>query len=303
MTTVTTAAAALGLLAVILVGPGPLWVGRWTFLHQVPRAAVVLWQAGTVAALVSVIGAGVLIALPIMGDPGLVLRLPPAEAMITVLVAAFTAIVIGRLIWSLIMVGADTSARRRRHRVAVDLLGRTDETRSIRGLRILAEKLPMAYCLPGLRESRVVLSAGALDRLSEDEVTAVLEHEAAHVRARHDLVLDAFQALHRAFPVMVRSEMPWLRSQLLVEMLADDAARRRTGPLPLARALVAMAGAPSPSAALAAGDRDIALRVARLAHPDPPPKRRHALAALVYLLSTTLLLLPLLPLALAPWTP
>lgn len=297
---VTAAAAALGMLAVILVGPGPLWVARWTFLHQVPRAAVVLWQAGTVAALVSVIGAGVLIALPIMGDPLLVLRMPPAEAVITVLVAAFTLVVIVRLVWSLIKVGADTSARRRRHRVAVDLLGRPDETRSIRGLRILAEKLPMAYCLPGLRESRVVLSAGALLRLSDDEVTAVLEHETAHVRARHDLVLDGFQALHRAFPVMVRSEMPWHRSQLLVEMLADDAARRRTGPLPLARALVAMAGAPSPAAALAAGDREIALRVARLAQPDPPPKRRHLLAALVYLLAAALVTLPLLVLLLTP---
>lgn len=298
--TVTAAAAALGILAVLLVGPGPLWVARWTFLHQVPRAAVVLWQAGTVAALVSVIGAGALIALPIMADPTLVLRIPPAEAVITVLVAAFTLVVIVRLIWSLIKVGADTSARRRRHRVAVDLLGRTDETRSIRGLRILAEKLPMAYCLPGLRESRVVLSAGALDRLSEDEVTAVLEHEAAHVRARHDLVLDGFQALHRAFPVMVRSEMPWHRSQLLVEMLADDAARRRAGPLPLARALVAMAGAPSPAAALAAGNHEIALRVARLAQPDPPPKRQRLLAALVYLLSIALILLPVLALLLTP---
>lgn len=293
---ITLAAAALGLLTVILVGPGPLWVGRWRFLQQVPRAAIVLWQAGTVAALVSVIGAGVLITLPLLGDPALLTRMPPAEAVITALVAAFTAVVIGRLVWSLIKVGADTSARRRRHRMAVDLLGRPDDSRSVRGLRILAEKLPMAYCLPGVRESRVVLSAGTLDRLSEEEITAVLEHEAAHVRARHDLVLDGFQALHRAFPVMVRSEMPWHRSQLLVEMLADDAARRRTGPLPLARALVAMAGAPSPAAALAAGDRDIALRVIRLAEPGPPAARRRALAALVYLLAAGLIALPLVTL-------
>lgn len=291
--TATVTAAALGVLTVILVGPGPLWVARWTFLHQVPRAAIVLWQAGAVAALVSVIGAGVVITLPLLRDPGLVFRMRVAEVVITALVAAFTLIVIGRLIWSLIKVGLDTSARRRRHRVAVDLLGRTDETRSIRGLRILAEKLPMAYCLPGVRESRVVLSSGTLDSLSETEVTAVLEHEAAHVRARHDLVLDAFQALHRAFPLMVRSEMPWHRSQLLVEMLADDAARRRTGPLPLARALVTMANAPSPDAALSAGDRNIAFRVARLAQADPAPARSRLLAVLVYTLAAALLALPL----------
>jgi len=289
----TTAAAALGVLAVILVGPGPLWVARWAFLNQVPRAAVVLWQAGTVAALISVIGAGAVITVPLIADPGLATHLPPLQAAITVLIAIFTLTVIGRLVWSLIKVGADTSARRRRHRIAVDLLGRPDESRSVRGLRILAEKLPMAYCLPGLRESRVVLSAGALDHLSGEEVTAVLEHEAAHVRARHDLVLDTFQALHRAFPVMVRSEMPWHRSQLLVEMLADDAARRRTGPLPLARALVAMAGSPSPAAALAVGGQEIALRVTRLAEPDPAPARRRLLAAVVYALAAALVALPI----------
>ena len=55
-------AAVLGGLALVLVGPAPLWVARWRFLYRVPRAAVVLWQAGTLAALVSVIGAAVAVA-------------------------------------------------------------------------------------------------------------------------------------------------------------------------------------------------------------------------------------------------
>ena len=41
--------------AAVLVRSGPPWVARWPFLRQVPRAAVVLWQAGAVAALLCVL--------------------------------------------------------------------------------------------------------------------------------------------------------------------------------------------------------------------------------------------------------
>ena len=62
-----------GLLAVgaaVLVRSGPSWVIRWRFLPQVPRAAVVLWQAGAVAALVCVFGvAWILIREAVMADP------------------------------------------------------------------------------------------------------------------------------------------------------------------------------------------------------------------------------------------
>ena len=53
--------------------------------------------------------------------------------------------------------------------------------------------------------------------------------------------------LDRLTPVAVRSEITAQQCRLLVEMLADDAARRLTGPLPLGRALVALAGAPKPA--------------------------------------------------------
>jgi hypothetical protein len=36
--------------------------------------------------------------------------------------------------------------------------------------------LPVAYCLPAVRHSRVVVSDGALRTLSRDEVAAVLAH-------------------------------------------------------------------------------------------------------------------------------
>ena len=287
-------ALALGVLGLVLAGPGPLWVERWRFLHRVPRAAVVLWQAGAVAALVSVVGAGLAVAVPVARGWRELGALPLAELALFAVLAVFTAVVVLRLTWSVVAVARDTSARRTRHRAAVDLLGQVQESSALPGLRVLAEQLPVAYCLPGLRESRVVLSAGTLTALDAEQVRAVVEHESAHVRARHDVVLDTFTALHRAFPIAVRSEIPAEQCRMLVEMLADDAARRLTGPVPLARALVTLAGAPKPAWALGATGAGTAERIARLAEP-PGPHR--LLAGAVYLLACGLVVFPVLIMA------
>ena len=93
---------------------------------------------------------------------------------------------------------------------------------------------------------RVVLSEGALNTLHDNEITAILSHERAHLRARHDLVLEMFTAVHAAFPRFVRSASALDAVRLLIEMLADDAAVRTAGPTPLARALVACAAGRTP---------------------------------------------------------
>jgi len=278
---------ALGILAVILVGPGSIWVGRWSFLHRAPRPAVVLWQAGSVSALLSVVGAGVALSLGLLHNPDPSV----AEVIVYSMILIFTLIVVGRLIWSLVIVARTTGTRRARHRRAVDLLDQASRRAGLAGppgLRVMNEPMPVAYCLPAVRRSRVVLSDGALRALAPDEVAAVLAHEEAHLRARHDLVLDTFTALHRAFPIAVRSNVPLDEARLLVELLADDAARRRTGAVPLARALVAMAAAPVPRFAMGVSYGTV-VRVARLAE-DVRPHRM--LSAGIYALALGLVALP-----------
>ncbi|MGI5158769.1 M48 family metalloprotease [Microbispora sp. CA-102843] len=54
-------------------------------------------------------------------------------------------------------------------------------------------------CVPG-RRARIVLSRGTLDLLERQELLAVLGHERAHARGRHDLILLPFIALADAFP-------------------------------------------------------------------------------------------------------
>ena len=269
-------------LAVVLVGPGPLWVARWRWLHQVPRSAIALWQAGSLAALVAVIGAGVV----------LIHRLPPlgeaATWVLAIVLLAFVLHVVARLVWFGVRELRRSGQRRRRHRELVDLVARA-ERRSGSTHYVLAAAEPVAYCLPGLRGSRVVVSEGTLEALDADEFAAVLAHERGHLRFRHDIVLDAFGALHLAFPVLIRSELPLAESRLLVEMMADDDAVREVGPLPLARALSELAESKAPAAALGAGPM-VVQRINRLATLHP---HRQLLSLFTQVLAVALVATPI----------
>jgi hypothetical protein len=138
-----------------------------------------------------------------------------------------------------------------------------------------------AYCVPGLR-SRIVISAGALDLLDQAELAAVLAHERAHLRERHDLVLLPFTALARAFPWSVLVQRSYASVALLIEMLADDHAARQRPVRELVTALIRVgaAGTPgSPAGTLAVADEDgtegaegesgVTARVERLLTPTP----------------------------------
>jgi Zn-dependent protease with chaperone function len=127
-------------------------------------------------------------------------------------------------------------------------------------------------------------------------MAAILSHERAHLRARHDLVLEMFTAVHAAFPRFVRSASALDAVRLLIEMLADDAAVRASGPTPLARALVACAAGHTPSGALAAGGPTTVLRVRRLGGRG----NSVVVAGAAYLAAAVVLILPTIAVAL-PW--
>ena len=284
----------LGGLAVLLAGPVPALLLHVPSLRRTPRAAMVLWQSVALAAVLAALGAGLSLTTASTGDePGFAAY---AVALVALLV---TGLVLGRLLLSGHRVGTDLRALRRRHRDQVDLLADRERL----DVRVLENAAPMAYCLPGVRTARVVVSAGALGLLSTDEVEAVLAHERAHLRARHDLVLEAFGVLHQAFPRWVSSGAALGEVRLLVEVLADAAAARSAGRRPLARALVALAESRPPvsdsgvtlGVAHAAGS-DLLVRV-RLLRDDHP---RRAQATAVILAALGVLLLPT-AFVVAPW--
>ena len=279
---------ALVLLAAVLAGPAPAVLARTPAVRRAPRAAMVLWQAVALAAVLAALGAGLSLA-----------TVPDLPPVVVALALVVTLTVLGRLLLSGHLVGTRVRALRRRHREMVDLLGSEDA-----GVRVLEHAAPMVYCVPAVTGSRVVVTAGARERLDDDALAAVLAHERAHIRARHDLVVEAFTVLHDAFPRFVTSRSALAEVRLLVEVLADRAARRRLGPAPRVRALAARVGSPVPPGARGAagagdpGDTggEVAARIGLLR--DERPHR--VLAVVLYAAAAAVLVLPTVFVA-VPW--
>ena len=294
-------ALAFTIVALVLSGPVPAMLARASWPIRAPRAAIVLWQSIALAAVLSAFSAGIAIAsrLFVLGPDGRPTATITSEIDVLgwplwaayVIVFAITLVIGARLTYAVLQVAIATRRRRAHHRMVVDLVGKSQGNH----LRILNVAQPLAYCLPGVR-SRVVVSEGALNALGDNEMAAILTHERAHLRARHDLVLEMFTAVHAAFPRFVRSGNALDAVRLLIEMLADDAAVRTAGPTPLARALVACASGRTPSGALAAGGPTTVLRLRRL---GGRPNSR-AVAATAYLAAAAVLAVPTLALA-VPW--
>ncbi|MFE6921387.1 M56 family metallopeptidase [Nocardia sp. NPDC057663] len=292
-------------LALLLAGPVPALLSRATWVHRSPRAALVLWQAIALAAVLSAFGSGLAIAslLLVPGPDGRPTTSPTKEIdalglplwTVYVTVFALTLMIGARLMFSIVRVGVHTRRRRSRHRMLVDLLDQSGPVRRAADIRVLASTEPIAYCLPGLRQ-RVVLSEGTLTSLDDAEVTAIVSHERSHLRARHDLVLEAFTAVHEAFPRVVRSKAALGSVKLLIELLADDSAVKVTGPKPLARALVTCAKSTAPQGALAAGGPSTLIRIQRLAGRTGDVR----VATAAYLGSAAILVVPTLAVA-VPW--
>ena len=278
----------LGVLAVLLAGPVPAALSRIGALLRAPRAAITLWQAVALAAVLAGLGAGLAVASQVLLDKRLALPGDLARGFALLV----TAVVLGRLLVTAHRVGLRTRQLRRRHRELVDLLA--DDAA---GVRVVPHETPTAYCLPGFHRSRIVLSDSTLHSLGASELDAVLAHERAHLRARHDLVLEAFTVLNEAFPRVVHSRVALDRVRLLIEILADDGAVRRCGRRALAQALVRLAGGSRPAAALGIGGGDVLWRVHRLAEPARPAP---IVAAAAYLAALGVVCLPTALVA-VPW--
>lgn len=277
----------LGALAVLLAGPVPWLLSRWTRLRRTPTAAMLLWQSTALAAVLAALGAGLsLVTQRLSDEPA-----GPGDVVVAALAGAVTLVVLARLLLSGHRTGTALRRMRRLHRERVDLVARLDG-----GVSIVEHDVPVAYCVPGMSGSRIVVSRSTLTRLTPAELEAVLGHERSHLRARHDLVLEAFTVLHLAFPRWVASAAARREVEVLVEVLADRAACRSGGRRALVSALVTLAGSPTPAGSLGSAGPALAARVEVLRDDRPHPWQ----AAGVALLAAAILALPPL-LVVLPW--
>ncbi len=258
---------------------------RTTRLRRSPRAALFLWQSFALTAVVCLL---------LAGPVALAKVRPWPESTLQGAIALGTGIaclgVLVHLLHRGHRIGRRIRAARAEHRRLVDLVGRHEDLRT----RVLPSALPAAYCVPG-GGSRLVLSE-ALTTLPPEQVEAVLAHERAHLRERHDLILEFFTVLHTATPPPLRPEAALREVALLVEVLADRAARATAGEVALGRALVTLAettsAAPGIVPGTSAGAGAALTRLRLLATDDAGRGQTGAL----YLLAAAT---PLLPVALA----
>lgn len=112
----------LGALAVVLAGPLPWALSRWTRLRRTPSAAMLLWQSTALAAVLAAFGAG----LSLATDRLWVAPVAAGDVVVAALAGVVTVVVAARLLLSGHRTGTALRRMRRTHRERVDLVARTD---------------------------------------------------------------------------------------------------------------------------------------------------------------------------------
>ena len=271
----------LSLLAVagLILFAGPrLSFAAWT--RQAPRLAIFTWQALTVSTVLAVVLAGVTLLIPITALAGNLGAIVHACAISVATAYGSSGILPGKILGAVLagalpawltvcavrVLAGGWRDRRRLHR-SLSLIAQQPNDES--GMVVLEAPAAAAFCVPG-RAGRIVVTRGALERLTATELDGVLAHEAAHLRGRHNLAVALSQVLARAFPRVRVFDVATRETRKLIELLADDVAVQRVDRLCVASAIVSLVEMKAPSAALAMAQDAAALRVSRLLQPDPP---------------------------------
>ncbi|MCI2266895.1 M56 family metallopeptidase, partial [Sediminivirga luteola] len=249
---------AVGLLAAALLGPRLLRRAAPT-LARVPRLAVFILFGGILMWIAALFAMGPLIAWFVSGPSllpeeaaavcqrCLVSASPFGEAVLETSLPVVALLVAPTLAGAALLGGALLELRRRARvtSTAADLLRADAELTSVHGYRVLLirDSRPFAFALPS-GHGRIILSDAALAQLTRTELISVLEHEAAHLRQRHHLIVATVAATTRylRWIPLIAAASDALPHYL--EIAADDAARTRTGTPALAAALLKL-GSPT----------------------------------------------------------
>ncbi|MCE7004582.1 M56 family metallopeptidase [Kibdelosporangium philippinense] len=160
------------------------------------------------------------------------------------------------------VIAAQTVRRRSRasqkHLTTLRIAARVDG-----GTLWLDHDRPLAFSLGGPVPA-IVATEGLNRYLSSAEVAAVLEHERAHLRGRHHLLITWVDALAVAIPFVRLFRQAPAAVRELVELAADVAAVRACGADTVHSALIGVCRDGSPTDALAMARDGVELRLARL---------------------------------------
>ncbi|MFD4541400.1 M56 family metallopeptidase [Streptomyces bauhiniae] len=291
----------LTVLALTAAVPAPRALTRAEWPEREPVVALWVWQCLVATVLLCCLTALVLGAAAVFHTvrDHVFAPAPPAVTAAYDLSAApawataLTLLLASGAAWTTAMLGRElTEARRRRGVARAQLRERAPDLPgglpAARGpLLVLEDEYPDAWWMPG-HPAQLVVTTGALHRLTGHQVDAVLTHERGHARAHHDWLLHLSSALATGFPRVPLFAHFCDQTHRLVELAADDTASRRCGHVTTALALIEL-NQHRGVLSCASSRRLLGERVDRLLEPPPRLPRGHralttALAALVPLL-------------------
>jgi hypothetical protein len=160
------------------------------------------------------------------------------DAIVIVLLAALGAVVTARALTGAVR---ELQASKRLHRL---LSG--EQPQALHGAVLIADAQPRAFCA-GLFRPQVYVSTGAIARLDDAALSAVLAHERHHARRHDPLRLAVGRVLARALFFLPELSDLVERQQALAELSADESA---VNALPanrsaLARAMLSFSDTPA----------------------------------------------------------
>jgi beta-lactamase regulating signal transducer with metallopeptidase domain len=252
----------------------PAILRRANWVLRAPRLAIRLWQALSAAWLVSLVILGLTLAQRLLERLAWPREQPPITARELILAAVGVGLASSVLVRAGYVIGRELAWSRRQqrmHLLGLELAGRATDGLDV---TVIDHDTPAVYSLPAPdARQTVIVSTGALQLLSEEEMAAVVAHERGHLR-HHDHVMTAIAGgLHLAFPRVPLLAHARHEIEILAEMAADDHARRDHSAETLTAALLALATARTPQHALGAAEHSVADRLRRmLASTKPLPK-------------------------------
>ncbi|NEW50628.1 M56 family metallopeptidase [Nocardia cyriacigeorgica] len=281
---------------------GPPVLRRLTRAGTAPRLGVLAWVVTVISALVAWTASAALFVIEfatvwrhcdealracyaVFGTP-----VHPYDHTVGKVVTFGLAVVIaagiGTFTWRTVCALKAMRQRTRAHAKAVRMVGRR-----VPGLGavVLDAPQPQAYAVPG-KPDTIVVTSGALEALSGDQLAAVLAHERAHLSGRHGALTAALSGIATTAPRLGVFRHGAAEVGKLLEMCADDTAARAHGREPLLGGLLAIvdAGARTPAGALGAAGTAVLARAERLVAPVGALRLATTRTALLGVIVTTL---------------